>query len=205
MHIHELLGELPRSRNADMPTEQVDRDGTLAGAYLPPLPAVRDLFHLPGGSSRLLRSGDTLRLPSNRIGSVWAVSTFFVDCLDDIKDVCYAFHIPPAAGCRVWAFVDDAQPDRWMAVCLIGILHGPHVEQTGVKVNHFLHVFGGLAPSVLVAAESVQLIPWYEYRQWRKHCDWILAASLWAWSGGEDIDSMETALYGKVNKLAAGL
>ena len=169
----------------------------LVDGHLPILPAVKYLFYVPGESFRLFRSGETLYLSSSRGGPVWSVTLFFLNSLEDIKDVCYSLHISPGCGCRVWSYVDDSEPERWLAVCLIGTLHGPHVEQTGVKVDHFLHVYGGLAHSVSVNADSVQLIPWYEYRRWRKQCDWILGASLWVWSGGEDIDTIDVALRAK--------
>lgn len=204
MSIHDLVGHLPEGRHLDSLTQQRSCGGTGRDEHPPTMPAVRDLFYA-AGSCRLFRSDDTLRLALSKLGSLWTVSLFFVNALEDIKEVCDSFHLPPGVGGRVWSFVDDAVPDRWMAVCLIGTLHGLHLDDTGVKVNRFLHVYGGLAPAVSVAAESVQLIPWYEYRQWRKKCDWILEASLWTWSGGEDVDTVETIVHAKVSKLAARL
>lgn len=205
MHIHDIVGRLPASRPVDQWTQDESDSPDSLESLVPPIPSVRDCFRFPDASMRPFRWGEFVEPPLPRVGSVWAVSIFFVNSLEDIQNVCYSLHIAPGMGCNVWSFVDDAQPDRWMAVCLLGTLHAPHVRDAGVKVNQFLHVYGGLAPSVSVAAETVQLIPWYEYRRWRKQCDWALKASLWVWSAGEDMDAIEVALHAKVSKLAAGL
>lgn len=202
MRVSDAVTTVSAVRQWEWVTQQQGCDEAVADS-LCPIPAVGDLFYAPEEFCARYRHGEVVSLAPNRVGPLWAVVVFYVGSLHDIKDVCFSLHISPGLGSRVWSFVDEARPNRWMAVGLLGVLDGTRLTETVVTVDQFLHVCGGLHPLVSVAVESVQLIPWYDYRRWRKQCDWALEASLWVWSGGEDIDMVETTLHFKLHKLTS--
>lgn len=215
MRIEDILCQLPLGRQPECRTHQDDCGQSLSSESdssdavvssitpagdQPSFPTVTECLCAEVDPSCLFSYGETLRASLHGASAFWTAAVVYFDSLEAVQAVCWCLDVPAGLGCKVWTFVDD-QSARWIAVFLVGIIGGFEVEASQVKAEDFFSLYGGLGLASSLVVNFVQLIPWWEYRQWRRNRSFLLDASLWVWEDGEDIDSLESRFHCELDAL----
>lgn len=172
----------------------------------PIYPTLVDILCGPGDPTYHFRGGDVLRTPVRGASAFWAAAGVYFDSIEAVRDLCSSgLMVSPGLACGVWSLVDDAQPERWLVLFLSGVYDGVQLGYREWTAEQFIQglVSPGRPLFVDVDVGFVKLIPWWDFRNWRKQCDFLLDSSLCAWSLGEDMDVVESRIHREIDNLLA--
>ncbi|KJZ68490.1 hypothetical protein HIM_12120 [Hirsutella minnesotensis 3608] len=171
---------------------------------MPNYPLLMDIFCGPADPACYFRSGDVLRIPTRGASVFWAVAGVYFDSIETVKHLCsFGIRVLPGLACKVSAFVDDAESERWLVLFVAGVFDGVQLGARQWVAEEFFHGMLDLSWPLPLEVGFVQFIPWYDYRSWRKQCDFLLDTSLCGWSLGEDLDLVESRTYRDMDRLLA--
>ncbi|KJZ68535.1 hypothetical protein HIM_12074 [Hirsutella minnesotensis 3608] len=147
-------------------------------------------------------SGDIVRISTHGVSALWAVVGVYFDSIEAVQNLNLSgMTVPTGTACKAWAFVDDAQPERWLVLFLIGVFDGVQLTAREWTTEEFFQGLVNLSGPLMLQVGFAQFIPWSEYRKWRRQCDLLLDASFQVWAAGEDIDVVETRIYQEMEGL----